>query len=136
MIKSTEGPEPGHENRHHGKEQKRDLGLDFHLTVTTSRCLLAGPGESLAPAQFRRVSLSIYSRTRSSRIATIFSSSPFPRRVHQFLVFPVALFFVCRPLLRRLNAMVNSTLVSPSLSEAKKFTGPVSVYFRSGQRFT
>src|SRR2546423_13546486 len=135
LLECAEGPETGHENRYYCDKQKRDLGLDSHLNVTTSPCLLSGRGAwPTSPCQ--TASPLVYSRTRASRIATIFKSSPFPRRVHQFLVRPTALFLLDRPGRRSSNTIVNSTLVSASLLVAKKVTGPASVYFRFGQRFT
>ena len=54
LVEGAKGPEAGHENRHHRQEQKRDLGLDFHFYLTTSRCLPSGPG-AFAQARFRRL---------------------------------------------------------------------------------
>ena len=96
LVECAEGPEAGHENRYHRDQQKRDLGLDFHLNVTTSPCLLSGRGECRTSPYQTAFPFS-YSRMRASRIATIFKSSPFPRTVHQFLVRPAALFLVGRP---------------------------------------
>src|SRR5436190_23664510 len=79
--------------------------------------------------------LSIYSRKRCSRMETIFNSPPSGRRVHQFLVWPDALFFLVLALLCKSKPIVNSTIVSTS-PESKNVTGVVRVYFRSGQRLT
>src|SRR5947209_5513277 len=73
LLEGAEGPEARHENRYYSDKQKRDLGLDFHLNVTTSPCLLSGWGAwPTSPCQ--TASPLLYSRTRASRIATIFKS--------------------------------------------------------------
>src|SRR5205085_2423002 len=46
LIESSESPQAGHEKRCHNQKQKRDLGLDFHFLVTTSRASFQRRGSS------------------------------------------------------------------------------------------